>query len=140
MNKKTVQQEFNLKADKLVSMNEYRARLNKAYKEGLTFSEKLRLRFLDKPKNIFIGLDIILRAASDEDQDALNAVKGMYTDPDTEEMYAKGSSVQYFINMKLSESANSAYSKKLTKMSVQCFRACKDYSKSDIGKKMMDAF
>lgn len=137
MNKKTVQQEFNLKADKLVSMNEYRARLNKAYKEGLTFPEKLRLYLLDKPKSIFVALGIVRRAVNEGDHDAVDFLKGMYSDPDTKEMYAKGSSIQYLINMDLSEAANSAYSKKLTEMSVQCFRACKDYSKSDIGKKMM---
>lgn len=137
MNKKTVQQEFNVKADKLVSMKEYRARLNKAYKEGLTFPEKLRLHLLDKPKSIFVAIGVVRRAVKEEDQDAVDFVKGMYTDPDTKEMYAKGSSIQYLINMNLSEVANSVYTKKLTEMSVQCFRACKDYSKSDIGKKMM---
>lgn len=146
MQRNNVKSQFNVNAEKLVSFSELRQRTNKAYKENMTLSERVRLNLIDKPLGALMGVKAFVQSlqtgntgeASSEDQEkAQQLVSGYYKDSLTNQMYLKGSSYNIMLEKSLQAHANNAFQEKITRLAVQAYDECKDYSQDkDLQKRL----
>lgn len=136
MQQNNVKSQFNVNAEKLVSVAELKQRVNTLYKQGLSTSEKIRLNVVHKPISAFQGIATAWAALRDTDETSVQIYRNLYKDP-FENGYMNGTAMNGLLKKSLSGKVNNAFQAKINRLSVQAFEECQDYSKDDVLKSML---
>lgn len=124
---KQISQSFNIAADKVVSLKEWRQKTNAHYNETLTTSEKVFLNLVDKPLSVAAGLAFGLKAALSG-----NGMKGAYFDTATSATYVNGAYITALANDYKRTALNQKFQNKINSLAVKAFDECEDYSQSSL--------
>ena len=127
----TTKNSFNLAADKVVAMKEWRQKTNALYKAELTTGEKIFLNAVDRPLSVLFGLGLAAKNMFNS-----KSSTGTYLDEKTFSLYVSGAALNDIIQQGQPLVVNRKFQDKIDDIATRAFDASADVSQQPIMKKL----